>query len=275
MLQESEIIPYHLSPPPGERVVVLAPHPDDESLGCGGTIRLLVSAKKKVKVVFLTSGDKGDPADPRSSSPPLKLRGGRGALSPPVGEGFSDKEAHITAYSLMREKEAQKALRTLGVSDYDFLRFPDRGLFSHHEDALEELMKIVKAFRPDTLYSPSMVEPNPDHRAAAALSMGVQRSVTGGVSASAGPSHLRVVFYEVTLPLRPNLLVDITPVYRRKRSAVRKYKSQLKLIDYLRHITALNTVRSLTVKGARYVEAFWCTERPWGEEKIMKWLSCR
>jgi LmbE family N-acetylglucosaminyl deacetylase len=256
MLQEADIIPYNLSSPPGDKkVAVLAPHPDDESLGCGGTIRLLVNANKKVKVIFLTSGDKADPSDPKSSSPPLELT-----------------HPHITAYSLMREKEAQRALGALGVSDYVFLRFPDRELLTHHEDALEALMKIVNAYAPDTLYSPSMVEPNPDHRAAAALSMEIQKSVTEGFF-TAGPSGLRVVFYEVALPVRPNLLVDITRVYRRKRSAVRKYRSQLRVMDYLGHITALNTVRSLTVKGARYVEAFWSTEMPWSEEEMMKWLS--
>jgi LmbE family N-acetylglucosaminyl deacetylase len=134
---------------------------------------------------------------------------------------------------------------------------------------LKRLLKAVEEFMPDALYSPSMIELNPDHRTAAALSMELQRSVTGGVD----PSPLRVVFYEVALPLRPNILVDITSVYRRKKSAVKRYKSQLKLIDYLRHITALNTIRSLTVNGSHYVEAFWSIERPLSDEDIAGWLS--
>jgi LmbE family N-acetylglucosaminyl deacetylase len=242
MLQESEIIPYHHSPPPGERVLVLAPHPDDESLGCGGTIRLLLNAKKNVKVIFLTSGEKADP---------------------------NHTLAHSTAYSLLREKEAEAALRVLGVSDYDFLRFPDREIHVRYRNVLKRLLKAVEEFMPDALYSPSMIELNPDHRTAAALSMELQRSATCGVD----PSPLRVVFYEVALPLRPNILVDITSVYRRKKSAVKRYKSQLKLMDYLRHITALNTIRSLTVNGSRYVEAFWSIDRPLSDEEISGWLS--
>jgi len=112
MIQESEIIPYHVSEPPGERVLVLAPHPDDEALGCGGTVRLLIEAKKKIRVLFLTSGERADPAQ---------------EVSPAVHCSGSAAGSCVTDYSLMREKEAERALRVLGVSEYAFLRFPDRG----------------------------------------------------------------------------------------------------------------------------------------------------
>ena len=250
MTEESEIIPYYLSPPPGERIIVLAPHPDDETFGCGGTVRLLRDAGKDVKVLFLTSGDKGDPSDPLS----------RETLS-----------THVTAYALLREKEAQRALRVLGVSDYEFLRYPDRELHLHSEDLLLQILKRVETYGPDTLYAPSVVELNPDHRTAAVKAMEVQRSRSGAGGSGARP--VRVVFYEVTTPLRPNMLVDVTSVYGRKKRAVRRYRSQRGPVDYLRHIEALNTMRSLTVQGPRYVEAFWCTESPLGEEEMTGWLS--
>src|SRR5512139_3535049 len=125
-LQESMMTPYAVSPVSGERVLVLAPHPDDETLGCGGTIRLLIEARKQVKVVFLTSGDKADP----------------GHL--PAGSG---EDVHLTDYARGREREAERALKVLGVSDYEFLRFPDRGLNERAADVLGRLEEIAGRFK--------------------------------------------------------------------------------------------------------------------------------
>ena len=247
MIAESEIIPYHVSLPPGGRVLVLAPHPDDETLGCGGAIRLYTESKKKVKVVFLTSGDKADPANRLSQ----RVRG----------------DMHITDYSLMREKEAEDALRVLGVSDYAFLRFPDRELAEHSSAVENMLMQAAEDFQPDIIFSPSVIELNPDHRATAYLSMELQRNI----------SHANVMvglaFYEVSTPLRPNMLLDISAVFGRKKKAAIKYRSQLKLIDYLGHMTALNTLRSLTVRGADHVEAVWFSAQPQSEDQMKRWLG--
>lgn len=265
MLQEADIVPYHLSLPPGERIVLLAPHPDDETLGCGGTIRLLRNAGKEIKVVFLTSGDKADPSSPKSRS---TIKGNRSPY------GLSAVGDHMTEYALIREREAEKALKVLGVDDYVFMRFPDREVHSMYKDALGRLSGIVLEFLPDTIYAPSMIEVNPDHRAAAAMAMDIQRNNLERPDTE-GLQPISNVFYEITTPLRPNILVDITSVYNTKKRATKRYRSQLRLKDYLRYITSLNTVRSLTVSGSRHVEAFWLTDRPLTEEEIIGWLGYR
>jgi len=247
MLQESDIIPYHISQPAGEKVLVLAPHPDDETLGCGGTIRLLLESKKSVKVIFLTSGDKADMSHPAAG----------------VKHGLE----HTTDYSVMREKEAVKALKVLGVTDYEFMRFPDRELHKYFKSARERLLHIIKEYLPDTIYSPSPIELNPDHRTAAALSLEIQRTGTENGKPE------RIIFYELTTPLRPNMLVDITSAYGRKKRAIKKYRTQLRLIDYLGQITSLNILRSLTVKGPLYVEAFWCVNDGWQRQDLSDWLG--
>jgi LmbE family N-acetylglucosaminyl deacetylase len=243
MMLESDIIPFSTVPPFGERALVLAPHPDDETLGCGGTVRLLLMANKRVKVVFLTSGEQAD-------------------------------QSHINSgYGTLREKEAEKALRVLGVSDYEFLRFPDRGLHSHYSKVGRHILKIAETYQPDTIYSPSMIEINPDHRASASLALDLQRGMMQD-----GTDHERpvcVLFYEVTTPLRPNMLTDISSVFRRKDRAIRKYRSQLRILDYRAYCDALNTFRALTVDGARRAEAFWRVDRPIDDEDAWKWLSYR
>jgi LmbE family N-acetylglucosaminyl deacetylase len=262
MLLEPDLVPYSVSMPVGERVVVLAPHPDDETLGMGGTIRLLTESKKHVKVIFLTNGDKADPSNKlsqivHSENPPHPslLKGGK--------EGLLN-ESHITEYALLREKEAVKALRILGVSEYEFLGFPDRELLGNKDRLEKAVRRIIDDFRPDMMYSPSIIELNPDHRAAAELS----------ISINMGTSNPGCIFYEITTPIRPNMLVDITKVFKYKKNALKCYKSQLKITDYLRLMEGFNAYRSLTLgRGVKFAEAFWQVGSIKSKEDMKMWLS--
>jgi LmbE family N-acetylglucosaminyl deacetylase len=271
MIQESDLVPFNVSLPIGNRVLILSPHPDDESLGCGGTIRLLLLRKTPVKVIFLTSGEKADPSHRLSQiihyenppTDPSEKGGGRGFEE---AQGGLSVESHITGYSLLREKEALKALSVLGVSDYEFFRFSDRELNGHFDNALERLMRDVETYMPDAIYSPSVIELNPDHRATAALSLEIQRRMADRIP-------IKLLFYEVTTPLRPNMLVDITRVYSSKKRAIQKYRSQMRIRNYLKYITGLNEFRSLTLSGTKHAEAFWYMDKPLSEEDMAKWLS--
>lgn len=53
---ESQFIPYTVSPAPYGRVLVLAPHPDDEVFGCGGAIMQHLAQGDEVTVIILTDG---------------------------------------------------------------------------------------------------------------------------------------------------------------------------------------------------------------------------
>src|SRR3990170_3703757 len=59
---ETQLVPPPLDRPPGSRILVLAPHMDDEALGCGGSLHRHVLAGESVTVAYLTDGRKGDPA---------------------------------------------------------------------------------------------------------------------------------------------------------------------------------------------------------------------
>ena len=98
------------------RLLVVAPHPDDDVIGAAGLIRRVVKAGGAVRVVFATSGD-GFPEGVETA------------------EGISPLVAHLTprdyeTYGRLREQEARAALGSLGVkpSALTFLGFPDEGL---------------------------------------------------------------------------------------------------------------------------------------------------
>ena len=88
-LPERALVPMRTTDLTGNVVLALAPHPDDESLGCGGALALHRAAGDPVKVVFVTDGARGDERgeDPRD------------------------------AYVALRRREAAEACAALGVDD--------------------------------------------------------------------------------------------------------------------------------------------------------------
>ena len=134
-----------------KRVLVFAPHPDDEVFGCGGTLAFQSDAGAEVRVVILTDGGMGDPTGRTED-----LRGTRVAESRAAGEH-------------------------LGLSDYRFLDLPDGGLQVTGE-LVEALARELEDYEPELVIGPSPGELHPDHRATsralmAALSRGPERRV--------------------------------------------------------------------------------------------------
>lgn len=124
--------------------LVLAPHPDDESLGCGGTIALLRERGYAVHVVFISDGTLSHPNS--SAYPAARLRD-------------------------LREHEAREALRRLRVdaTACTFLRYPDRRVPASHDsgfpEAVARLVSLLAEVKPTTVFMPWQRDPHPDHRA--------------------------------------------------------------------------------------------------------------
>ena len=211
--------------PSNETVLVLAPHMDDEVIGCGGTLALHLAAGARVSVVFLTDGQRGSPAE--GAEPP----------------------ADIVA---TRKQEAQRALQELGISQVQYLGGEDGNLTAATAATgtlAASLRATLESAAPDIVYLPFFLEEHPDHRAASAL---LAAAVKGTGLA------FRCHAYEVWTPLFPNCLVDIDATIDAKRRALAHYQSQLAEADYLHTSLGLNAYRSsiLHEGSCRYAEAF-------------------
>lgn len=209
MKTEDQLVPFHCTDLTGRRVLVLAPHPDDETIGCGGTLSLHAAAGDPIRVVILTNGAKGD-----------------------VFGRFGRDD-----YIAMRRREALAACACLGISDVDFWQYEDREL-ANSRTVVSELTDLIDAAGPDLIYAPSPMEFHPDHRAAAEFIQAALRWCR---------TDAEVLFYEIGQPMQVDILVDITGVLDKKKQALQHYRSQLEERPYDDVALALNRFRSLTL----------------------------
>lgn len=215
--EETDLIPYTSSFPPGRRWLVLAPHPDDETLGLGGTLALAAARGVAVTTVCVTSG------------------GAQG----------------VTAE---REDEARRAAAELGVAPPVFWRLPDRGVLAMRGDLIAMLGRLLDESAAETIVTPSPVELHPDHRAVAvAVHATLRRRLAWGFR-SRTPAW--VAAYEVGAPMLPNLLVEVDSTWERKRRALACYSSQLAFRPYAAVMDGLGALRTLTLPSAERAEGF-------------------
>ncbi|MHA2501401.1 MAG: PIG-L deacetylase family protein [Candidatus Kariarchaeaceae archaeon] len=127
-----------------ERVLFLSPHDDDALIGCGGLISQLAEQGTDVSVVVLTDG----------------------------GLGYSSVEDKLDIAE-RRKQEALEAYTTLGAS-VQFLGYPDMDLRNYQNwtaidgspGGYQQILKLVREFRPDMALLPNLNDRHPDHQAA-------------------------------------------------------------------------------------------------------------
>ena len=255
---------------PQTRLLVVAPHPDDEAIAAAGVIQRVRSAGGRVHVVVITSGDALPAAVER--------------LEPGTTPGPHD----FRAFGRLREDESRRALAMVGVppNDITFLGFPDEGVcllasaflsarsapltspFTQRtsppsdeqvvrdvkyrgSDVRTELERIVTAFAPTLLVVPDPEDEHPDHCASYVF---VRAALDGAASESARKARiLRYIVHNddwpsdrdgTTTPVMPprgfdepmnqwrTLPLTVGEV-RMKRAALAAYKSQWPVVGRL------------------------------------------
>jgi LmbE family N-acetylglucosaminyl deacetylase len=223
-LQESDLLPYQTATElPGQRIIILAPHADDEVFGCGGAIMRYIEQGADVRVIIATDG-----------------------------AANHNSELSRQAYISQRQAESREAARILGYGEAAFWGLADRSLMEALPVLQARLQEMLNDFHADCLFAPSLHEIHPDHYACALAALHIAQHDCRTLR--------RIVFYEVGIACRPNLLLDITPFKAKKQAAMRCFRSQLGLQAYAEQISALNRYRTYTLAHVELAEAYYSVD---------------
>jgi LmbE family N-acetylglucosaminyl deacetylase len=192
------------------RVVVFSPHPDDDTLACGGTIAKAINEGDDVHVIFMTDG---------RNSHKVAL----GIRESPSPEEVRD----------IRRGEAEEAADELGLkrSNLVFLDFEDGSLPSRIQEARERVEENLLKLKPDKVFAPDRTDLHEDHRStnliisSAVKELALDPNLYTYVIWSNRWTRLR---RSLTLPNR--IEIDISRFLTLKLKAIDMHRSQVSLL---------------------------------------------
>ncbi|MEC4985741.1 MAG: PIG-L deacetylase family protein [Oscillatoria sp. PMC 1068.18] len=122
------------------KIIIVAPHPDDETLGCGGAIASLRTSGTAVQVLVISDGTRSHPNSRKYPAPKLKK---------------------------LREAETLAAMKILGIapSQVTFCGLPDGAVKNSFAEGKSSICQYLKQFPPTTIFLPWRKDPHPDHQA--------------------------------------------------------------------------------------------------------------
>jgi len=209
------------------KVLVICAHPDDETLGLGGTIRKHIEKKDSVFILCFTHGqfDRDD----------------------------SDKGIE------WRENQAKSAFKILGIKNSKFLKYPDQNLESIPLTKLsKDIEAVINKIRPNIVYTHFWDDMNQDHKRVFEASLIATRQVPKS-------SVKELICYETPSStdwgkrtFQPNYFIDISKNIENKLKALKKYKDETNEYPHPRSIQAVKYRSGYwgSTLGIKFAEAF-------------------
>lgn len=178
-------------------ILAIGAHPDDVELGCGGTLAKLISQGKTVAVVDLTQGELGT----------------RGT-------------------NVTRAEEAAEATKIMGYVNRENLRMKD-GFLSNSEEYQMQIVKMIRKYQPEMVFSNSIDDRHPDHAKASKLVsdacflsglVKIETTLENEKQQAWRPKH--IFNYIQWKHITPAFVVDVSDFMEKKIEACLAYKTQ-------------------------------------------------
>jgi LmbE family N-acetylglucosaminyl deacetylase len=214
-----------------KNVLVIAPHPDDETLGCGGT--LLKHKKNKDNIFWL------------------------------IITNISIKDGWAKHRVIQRQKEIDKVKKLYKFNNYFKLDYPTAKLDQiPRQDLVSKISKTISIVKPNIVYLNNHSDIHTDHQITFEAVMSATKSFRS-------PSIKKILTYETLsetefapslngLTFVPNVFNDITPFFSKKIDILKTYKSEI-MKDYfprsLSSVKSLASIRGSKI-GVKYAESF-------------------
>lgn len=211
-----------------KKILIIAPHPDDEVLGMGGTLSLLKAKGEAMTLCLVT-------------------------------DGSSTQYKNNDSIGKKKMAECHKAMKILGIKNIISLGFKDMQLDqAPHFKLNESLKKVIDDTKAEMIFAPSPIDLNKDHQLVAESLKVAVRPV--------GPTARKIYFYEVlsssewnlSASFLPNVFIDITDYLTNKIKAFSCYQTEARQYPNPRSpegIKILAQYRGLQA-GVRFAEAF-------------------
>jgi LmbE family N-acetylglucosaminyl deacetylase len=201
-------------------IVVFAPHPDDELIGCGGTLMDIRAAGGSITIVQVTDG--------------------------------SDSAAFISETEdqrrTIRIEEARTVAGALGVTELVCLHADNRA-FAITPELGQRVRGILERVRPGLVFLPSFTDIHPDHQVVLRLLSDAMREMK--------ETPFDIALYEVWSLVAPTHVHDVTPRMTRLEELLLRYETALKVDDYVRLVAERLLFNSCEHRARPgYLEAF-------------------
>lgn len=217
------------------KILIIAPHPDDDVIGVGGTIFKLYNEKHKIDIIYVTSGT------------------GSKKLGP--YKDMSNKE-----FANLRKTEAINSIKKLCGTKHKikqkFLKFESNYLKNDRQNLVAELKKIINH---NIIYIPYLNDLHSTHNV-------VSKATLEAIKAK--NINTTIFEYEVWTPIPINaktIVEDISSCIKIKQNAIKEHKSQLLILDFDEGILGKNRYNAVFSRinnktKAKYAEIFRKTE---------------